>query len=153
MDSSTTFPTPPAATTPLRRKLAMVGFVIFCLYVAALYVLALDQQFHWGLFPSKVDQQLTAQVQQLGDGSLTAEKHQALVDDIVSWNTFAVPVLIKAIEKGPSNVRDPAAQCLQQISTKFYGADITSLGTDPAKLHAWWDKLQADWAKAESEQK
>lgn len=127
--------------------------MVFCLYVASLYVLALDQQFHWGLFPTKVDRQLTAEVQQLGDTSLPADKHQAIVDDLISWNTFSVPVLIKAIESGPANVRDPAAQVLQQISTKFYGADITSLGTDPAKLQAWWDKLQADWAKAESEQK
>jgi len=133
--------------------LARAGLVVFCLYVASLYLLALDQQFHWGLFPTQVEKQLTAQVQQLGDPSLTADKRQALVDEIVGWNSFAVPVLIKAIETGPANVRDPAAQCLQQISLKFYGADIASLGTDPAKLHAWWDQLQAKWAKAEAEQK
>jgi hypothetical protein len=153
MDSSATFPTPPGEAPPLRRNLAKIGLAVFCLYVAALYVLALDQQFHWGLFPTKVDRQLTAQVQQLGDASLTAEKRQALEDDIVSWNTFAVPVLIKAIERDPPNVRDPAARCLQQISQKFYNMDLTPMGTDPAKLHAWWDTLQADWAKAESEQK
>jgi hypothetical protein len=116
-------------------------------------VLALDQQFHWGLFPTKVDRQLTAQVQQLGDASLTPEKHQALVDDIVAWNSFSVPVLIKAIESGPPAVRDPAALCLQQISLKFYNVDLAPMGTDPVKLHAWWDKLRADWAKAEAEQK
>jgi hypothetical protein len=153
MDSSATLPTPPAANSPRCRKCATIGLVVFCLYVAALYVLALDQQFHWGLFPTKVDKQLTAEVQQLGDSSLTADKRQALVDDIVSWNSFSVPVLIKAIESGVPNVRDPAAQCLQQISLKFYNVDVAAMGTDPVKLHAWWDKMQADWAKAESEQK
>jgi hypothetical protein len=153
MGTTATFPSPPGVQTPWHRTLAKVGLALFCIYVASLYVLALDQQFHWGLFPTKVDRQLTAEVKQLGDSSLTAEKRQSVEDDIISWNTFSVPVLIKAIESGPPNVRDPAAQCLQQISQKFYGVDITSLGTDPAKLQAWWDKLQADWAKAESEQK
>jgi len=153
MESSATLPTPPTAVTPLRRKLTQAGLVIFCLYVASLYVLALDQQFRWGLFPTKVEKQLTTEVQQLGDTSLTPEKRQALVDDIVSWNTFSVPVLIKAIESGAPNVRDPAAQCLQQISLKFYNVDVAAMGTDPVKLHAWWDKMQADWAKAEAEQK
>lgn len=140
-------------TTPRGRKCAQVGLVVFCIYVASLYLLALDQQFHWGLFPTKVDRQLTAEVQQLGDPSLTADKRQAVVDDIVSWNSFSVPVLIKAIESGPPNVRDPAAQCLQQLSLKFYNVDLAPMGTDSVKLHAWWDKMQADWAKPESEQK
>lgn len=153
MDATAPIPDAPAAKSPTCRKCAQVGLVIFGIYVASLYVLALDQQFHWGLFPTKVEKQLTAEIQQLGDSTLAADKRQALVDDIVSWNSFSVPVLIKAIESGPPAVRDPAAQCLQQISLKFYGADVAALGTDPVKLHAWWDKMQADWAKTESEQK
>jgi hypothetical protein len=153
MAATATIPTPPSVQSSRQRILTKVGLVVFCLYVASLYVLALDQEFHWGLFPTKVDRQLTAEVQQLGDTSLAADKRQAVEDDIISWNTFSVPVLIKAIKNGPPNVRDPAVQCLQQISQKFYGVDITPLGTDPAKLQAWWDQLQAQWAKAESEEK
>jgi len=153
MDASATLSATPTPPSPCCRKCAQIGLGVFCIYVVSLYVLALDQQFHWGLFPTKVEKQLTAEVQQLGDTSLVADKHQALVDDIVSWNSFSVPVLIKAIESGSPAARDPAAQCLQQISLKFYGADVAALGTDPVKLHAWWDKMQADWAKAEAAQK
>ena len=46
----------PAATTtveadsPRRRLIANVTLTVFGLYVAMIYLLALDQQFHWGIF-------------------------------------------------------------------------------------------------------
>lgn len=51
-------PTPPAASAsvppqpadPRRRMIANITLVGFSLYVAMIWLLALDQQFHWGLF-------------------------------------------------------------------------------------------------------
>jgi hypothetical protein len=35
---------------PRRRLIANVTLAVFGLYVAMIYLLALDQQFHWGIF-------------------------------------------------------------------------------------------------------
>jgi len=140
----------PAAPPPCCRHLAKVGFVVFCLYVAAMYVLALDQNFHWGLFPNQAEKEISAKISQLGDTSLPAEKHDAVMKDIVNWNTFAVPALLKAIEQGSPAIREPALKCLQTLSLKFYNVDLTKFGSDPAKLNQWWRDLQAEWAKAEA---
>jgi len=149
MDSSANqSATSPAS--PLPRPYATVALVVFGLYVAALYVLALDQQFHWGLFPSKVDRQLQAQVAELGDSKLSPEKRQVVMADIVSWNAFSIPVLLQAVEHTTGTERDGAAQCLQEISKKFYNEDISSDGSDPTKLEDWWIKLQAKWSKTEA---
>ena len=46
-------PAAPAAAepdTPRRRLIANVTLTVFGLYVAMIYLLALDQQFHWGIF-------------------------------------------------------------------------------------------------------
>jgi hypothetical protein len=40
-----------AATNPQRQRLiANITMVVVCLYIAALYLLALDQWFKWGIF-------------------------------------------------------------------------------------------------------
>jgi len=127
--------------------------VIVCLYVAALFVLALDQNLHWGLFPSEAEKEIAGKIQQLGDPSLTQAKRDAISQDIVNWNTFAVPALLKAVENGPASVKDPALKCLQTISFKFYNQDISKDGADPVKLKQWWADVQAGWAKAENEKK
>jgi hypothetical protein len=48
-------PTPATATPadesdPHRRMIANITLVVFSLYVAMIWLLALDQQFHWGIF-------------------------------------------------------------------------------------------------------
>ena len=141
--------------SPRRALLAKLGLLLFGLYVVALYVLALDQEFRWGLFPTKLDRQLNTEIQQLGDPKLAPDQRQAVIDDLVNWNSFAVPPLIAAIEKNQPGVRDPALQCLQAIAVKFYPdqGDITSLGADPVKLKAWWAKLQEQFAKADDKPK
>lgn len=45
---------PPAiedTANPRRRMIGNIVLVAFSVYVVMIYVLALDQQFHWGLFP------------------------------------------------------------------------------------------------------
>jgi hypothetical protein len=142
-------PTPP----PWRRYVAPVALAAFFLYVAMLFVLALDQHYHWGLFPTKADRELSDLVTQLDDPRLTSDKQLALMDQIVTWNTFAVPTLINAIAHAPATERDRAAECLQEISLKFYGKDIADLGVDPVKLNQWWIDQQAEWAKTQAEKK
>jgi hypothetical protein len=71
----------------------------------------------------------------------------------VTWNSFAVPILINATAHAPAPESDGAVQCLQQISLKFYGNDIAQLGTDPGKLNQWWDNQQAEWARAQAQKK
>ena len=44
-------PPPSREEPPPRRPWAGVALAALCLYVAAIYLLALDQQFHWGIFP------------------------------------------------------------------------------------------------------
>jgi hypothetical protein len=157
MESIDAPPTPPApvspAPPPWRRYLAPAVLAAFALYVVMLYVLALDQHYQWGLFPTKADRELTALVTQLGDSTLPPEKRLALMDQIVSWNSFAVPILIDATAHAPTEERDGAVQCLQEISLKFYGKDIADLGVDPAKLNRWWADQQAEWANAQSDKK
>lgn len=154
MDQSALIDTPPAPLPPAHRPLLARGALMaFCLYVAAIYVLALDQNLHWGLFPSASDKQIAAQIQELGNASLTKEKHDLLAQDLVNWNTFAVPPLLTAIEKGPPAIRDPAVKILQTIALKHYNTNISSYGADPVKLKQWWKDLQASWAKTEAEKK
>jgi hypothetical protein len=46
-------PPPPAGAGPLasrRELIANLTLVLFGVYVALIYLLALDQQFHWGIF-------------------------------------------------------------------------------------------------------
>ncbi|HWA08813.1 MAG TPA: hypothetical protein VG838_05025 [Opitutaceae bacterium] len=47
-------PSAPAAAAPpddpRRRMIANVTMVVVSLYVAMIWLLALDQQFHWGIF-------------------------------------------------------------------------------------------------------
>lgn len=38
------------SSDPKRRMIGQITLVVFCLYVAAVWLLALDQQFHWGIF-------------------------------------------------------------------------------------------------------
>lgn len=137
---------------PWRRHLANAVLALFFLYVAAIYVLALDQNLHWNLFPSSAEREITAKIQQLGDPSLTKEQHDAVVQDIVEWNTFSVPPLLKAVASGAPAVREPALKCLQTIAFKYYNTDISKYGSDPVQLKQWWAGLQADWSKAEKEQ-
>jgi hypothetical protein len=137
----------PAPPSLLKRRFALLVLVVFWLYVAAMFVLALDQNLHWGLFPSAADREITAKIQQLGDPSLTKEQRDAITTDIVNWNSFSVPPLLKAVETGPAAIRDPALKILQTISLKFYNQDITKDGSDAAKLNQWWAGVQAGWAK------
>lgn len=150
---ATVDPLTAAPPSPRKRLFTQLAVVVFCIYVTALFVLALDQNLHWGLFPSAAEKEIAGKIQQLGDTSLTQEKRDAINHDIVNWNTFAVPALLKAIESGPPATRDPALKCLQTISLKFYNVDLSKFGSDPVKLKQWWADLQAVWAKAESEKK
>jgi hypothetical protein len=148
MDTPATPAASPAAIPAPRmngQKFAKIGAVVFVIYLAMLYSLVGDQFFHWGLYPTKLERDLTAQVAQLGDTSLSAEQRLELQDKIVSWHSFAVPVLIAAIEKNSPGVRDPASQCLVEIAHKFYNTDISAYATDPDKLKTWWAGLQAQW--------
>ncbi|HTB63778.1 MAG TPA: hypothetical protein VK737_09330 [Opitutales bacterium] len=151
-------PMPPDAMSaaparPLRRLLLWVGLAAFGVYLLLLFVLALDQHFQWGLFPTKADREITALINQLDDQSLAPDQRLAVMDKIVEWNSFAVPVLITTIAKAPMVERDAAVQCLQEISLKYYGKDIAPLGVDAIKLNQWWALQQAEWAKQESEKK
>jgi hypothetical protein len=38
------------SSDPRRRMIGQITLVVFGLYVAAVWLLALDQQFHWGIF-------------------------------------------------------------------------------------------------------
>ena len=38
------------SSDPRRRLIAQITLIVFSLYVAAVWLLALDQQFHWGIF-------------------------------------------------------------------------------------------------------
>jgi hypothetical protein len=42
------------STDPRRRLVGQVVLVALCLYVAALWLLALDQWFNWGIFGPKI---------------------------------------------------------------------------------------------------
>jgi len=42
------------STDPRKRKIGQIVFVAVWIYVAALWLLALDQTFHWGIFGPKV---------------------------------------------------------------------------------------------------
>src|ERR1700679_2735025 len=99
METTAEPPAPPTAPTPAapapppwRRYLAPLVLAAFVLYVVLLYVLALDQHYQWGLFPTQADRELNGLVSQLGNSSLTPDKRLALMDQIVSWNSFAVPI-------------------------------------------------------------
>jgi hypothetical protein len=142
---------PPAPTAPAPRPwcrlLLRSALVVFCLYLALLYLLALDQHYHWGLVPNQADREISALITQLGDASLTPGQHLAIMDQIVDWNSFAVPILINATANAPQPERDGAVQCLQEISLKYYGKDIASLGLDADKLNQWWISQQAESAK------
>ncbi len=133
--------------------MAKLVLVIFCLYVLAIYVLALDQNLHWGLFPLASTRQIRVQIQQLGDASLGKDKQEALRQDLVNWNTFAIPPLLEAVEKDPPAIRDPALKVLQTIAYKYYNTDLAKYGSDPAQLRQWWRDLQASWAKPATESK
>jgi len=122
-------------------------------YLGFLFILALDQQWHWHLFPTQSDREITALVEQLGDTTLTPEQKLAVMDKIVNWNSFAVPILIKATTQTPAPESDGAVQCLQQISLKYYGNDIAQLGTDSEKLNQWWTAQQAEWARQQAAKK
>jgi hypothetical protein len=46
-------PSAPAASEPVdprRQLIANITLAVFSVYVAMIYLLALDQQFHWGIF-------------------------------------------------------------------------------------------------------
>ncbi len=161
METATQLPTQPempgdvptARSQGPRRMLVGVALAAFGVYLVFLFVLALDQHFEWGLFPTKADREITALINQLDDPALAPDKRLAIMNQIVDWNTFAVPVLITTIAKAPMTERDAAAQCLQQISLKYYGKDIAPLGVDATKLNQWWNLQQAEWAKAENQKK
>ena len=153
METPTPEPTPVAPPHSIavpqswRRYLGSAVVGAFCLYVVLLGVLALDQHFHWGFFPTQADRELSALVAQLDDPTLTPEKRLALMDKIVDQNSFAVPILIHAVAHAPERERDGAVQCLQEISLKFYGKDIAQFGVDPEQLNKWWADQQAEWAR------
>lgn len=42
------------STDPRRRRIGQVALVVIWLYVAALWLLALDQWFNWGIFGPKI---------------------------------------------------------------------------------------------------
>jgi hypothetical protein len=128
---------------PRPRRLANYALALFGLYVAALFVLVLDQQFDFGLFPPALEATLNAQIRQLGDPQLSAADRQALVANIVNWNEFSVPLLLKAIEKNEPGVGEPAYECLQQIAQQFYNTDLAMYGADPVALRQWWEKTSA----------
>jgi hypothetical protein len=42
------------STDPRKRRWGKIIFAVILIYVAALWLLALDQTFHWGIFGPKV---------------------------------------------------------------------------------------------------
>lgn len=152
MDTSAA-PETPSVTLPRQQFIARLVLIAFCLYVVAIYILALDQNLHWGLFPNTGERLITAEIRQLGNPALTKEVRETSTQDIINWNILAVPPLLKAIESGPDACREPALKILQTIALKYYNIDIGKYGSDPVKLKKWWADLQAEWAKAETEAK
>ncbi len=160
MENAATPATPATSAAPaankfssLRPCLSRVGLVAFCVFVAALFLLAADQYWNLGFFPTKADREISALVHQLGDESLPSDQRLGIMNQVVDWNAFAVPVLLQAIQSSPARERDAAAQCLQEISLKYYNKDIASYGTDYIRLNKWWADLQVQWAKTSAEKK
>jgi preprotein translocase subunit SecE len=43
--------TEPDSPSPRRRLIGQIALVAVWVYVAMIFLLAIDQQFHWGIFP------------------------------------------------------------------------------------------------------
>ena len=138
---------PPKPFTP-PKWLVRVVVVVFSIYVGMLYLLVLNQEFGWGLFPSKLDVRLEKEIKTLADPSTDDKTRADLTEEVINWGSFAVPHLIDAIEKNQPGVRAPASKCLIEIGKRFYDKDLTDSINDPTALRHWWQHMQEKWDEA-----
>jgi hypothetical protein len=117
--------------------LLVVGLAV---YVGAVGVLTADSVFHLGLFRPKLDRMLATDIVNLGSGD--AEKRRLAQDEIVSYHEFAVPPLLRALERGDARQKERCAECLRQIAAKYFLSDA-GYGTDAAAWRQWWEIIQA----------
>ena len=79
------------------RRKADIGLAVLVIYTLTLGVATADELFNLGLFPTKLDKMIAAAVKQLesDDPGL----RQKALQDLVEYGDFAVPQLIRALDK------------------------------------------------------
>jgi len=79
------------------KRKADIGLAVLVIYTLTLGVATADELFNLGLFPTKLDKMIAAAVKQLesDDPGL----RQKALQDLVEYGDFAVPQLIRALDK------------------------------------------------------
>jgi electron transport complex protein RnfC len=77
------------------------------------------------------------------DHRLMVERSRDVIEGVrILIRALGVRRAYIAIEKNKPGVREPATKCLQEIARTYFGSDISSLDSDPAKLKDWWRTIQ-----------
>lgn len=113
-------------------------------YALVLTFFTIDNVLGLGVVRPKLDRQINRQIETLGDPNLTQEQRRGVMEEIISFHEFSVPLLLDAIEKGDPAVQRHSLRCLQEIAARFYNQDIRSAGDDIDQLRRWWDETQ-EW--------
>lgn len=94
------------------KRKADIGLAVLVIYTLTLGVATADELFNLGLFPTKLDKMIAAAVKQLesDDPGL----RQKALQDLVEYGDFAVPQLIRALDK-ERTPRDLALKALEEI--------------------------------------
>ena len=110
-----------------------IGLGILIVYTLTLGVATVDEIFHLGLFPTKLDKMVAAAIEKTN--SPDQEEVKRAVNEIVEYGDFSVPQLVAALDGGAP--QDQVIQSLKRITGQEF--------TDPAQWKAWYREHQKEF--------
>ncbi len=113
------------------RLWTTVGLGALVLYAAILSLIAVDQSFSLGIFPTPLERYLQSRIDDLGspDATKTEAVRQELVEQ---WGIMAVDTLIRALDRNEP-VRTRVRSCLRAITNQDFGMDVGAWSS-------WWEE-------------
>jgi len=112
----------------------------FVLALLAVWVVAFgiglaDMVFDLGWFPTRLERMLRQDIRKLQDADPNVRS--AAEKELIDYNQFSVPVLLRMMQRGDKATRLNCARCLAKIAERYFGQKI-DFGEDIEKWKKWW---------------
>jgi hypothetical protein len=112
---------------------ANIGLAVLIIYCLSLGVATADEVFHLGIFKTKIEKMVAACID---DFSAERTRQDKAVKDLVEYGEFAVPQLVRALDRG-GPAQELSIQCLQQITGQTF--------KEPAQWKDWYRQHESEF--------
>ena len=97
----------------------------------------MDMVFDLGWFPTKLERMLREDIRRLQ--SSDPDIRTAAEKELIDYNQFSVPVLLRMMQRGDKVTRADCARCLAKIAERYFQQKI-DFGDDITRWRQWWQE-------------